>query len=364
MYKFSSLICIMFVSLMAFQSANAMKRTSENDGNAAKKPRIENEIVQNSYGFNDEAAQLNPKYLDVLDEILASYLPLKKTIENGHHLMLYVKAGEKIDNYFHLEPPEFQQKWKDFLRKMRNYIPNTRIFCTKTHQLVLDRQTASREDLQNKKISIVAELKNSENLEILAEFYLKDLRVHKTEIDPLYGMAIDVSVIGNLAAPEKYKGDSFVAILYTDREIAEILLNNITTCWEDNLYILLSSEHFCGIHPPALLEENMRTIIASSERGKRLYAAMSAWKGNPYWYEMAEKDGHCNVIAREVSFIAENYNDGPLKYFAEKGVRQDFPSEAPPPADFEILAESASARGFGSFAEGEIYTNPFYSRVD
>jgi len=338
----------MFISLLAFQGAHAMKRKNEDNANRPPEKEQKIEESQKKLPFEDEANQLDLGYINELDKIYEKFLASVIAIPNGHHLRLATNAGAKLDEYFHLEPPEFQKLWKNFLGKMRISGPDTRVFCTKKHQIVLDLKTASRKNLANRKIMIMAEPKTSSKLVLICEFYLNDLNVHTTEIDPQNSKPINVSVVCNVSQKmrEEYKDDSYLATLYTNKEIVETLLRNITTCFEDNIYILLCSEYFCGIHPRELVLEKMQQLSASNE--ERLYASLSVWEGNLYWFEMAKQGEQHIILEKKVALMKPGYSD----------------TEVFPGWDFENLAEGASARGLGYFEMDTIYTDPFVERLE
>lgn len=115
--KFNILTCL-FVTLMMLDSAHAMKRGLDDPTDPpSKRPKTQSAAPER-LPFQDEADQLDSGYLSVLDSICVKYLGSKATIPHGNHINLIVQANGKLEEYFHLEPPEFQQLWHKLLKDL------------------------------------------------------------------------------------------------------------------------------------------------------------------------------------------------------------------------------------------------------
>ena len=113
-------LCIL---LFVFDNAYAMKRNhdpenQEDQDNKRLKTAEVSEAPRPS-PFEEEAKYLSPKYHDILASILPKFLEIKQAMPHGHHIQLTLQANASIDDYFHLEPPEFQKRWRALLSDMR-----------------------------------------------------------------------------------------------------------------------------------------------------------------------------------------------------------------------------------------------------
>lgn len=116
--KFNTLACL-FVSLIMLDSAHAMKRGLDDPTNPPSKRQKPESAVPEKLPFEDEANQLDSGYRSVLDTICGKYLESKATVPHGNHINITVQGNGKLEEYFHLEPTEFQPLWRKLLKDLR-----------------------------------------------------------------------------------------------------------------------------------------------------------------------------------------------------------------------------------------------------